>query len=138
MKGKSQQEPIGPQFARVLGRSPLTRAPRYRTSDQFGLFAESFGPPELAKRKNGTILFWNFTRNDGREGFTLFSCVPSSWRIGNMGRAVNRLEVEVLLAAKKGARTFWSWTAWKLAGVETGEEAPLFLGGSNFAVTWIR
>jgi hypothetical protein len=115
-------------FARILGKSPCQGAARYSTKDQFGLFVESFGPPEIAKQSR--TIFWNFTRNDGGR-FSLVSRLPA---IRKPNASIGRVEVEVRLVAKAGIRSFWEWTADRLSGVESSEDNVPFLGGANFVV----
>jgi hypothetical protein len=96
--------------------------------DQFGLFVETFGPPERAKRRNGNLLFWNFVRKDSDEGFSLFA------RVSRAAKLHPRSEVEIQLAAGSGVVSFQNWTADRLAGVESGEDKPLFIGGRAFVM----
>ena len=49
-------------FARVLGKRPRLRTAKSSTLDQFGLFVETFGPPERAKR--GTATFCSGTLSE--------------------------------------------------------------------------
>ena len=112
-------------FARVLGKRPRLRAAKSSTVDQLGLFVETFGPPERAKRKNGNLLFWNFVRKDAVESFSLFARVPRQARLHP------RSELEVQLSAGAGVTSFRNWTALRLAGVESGEDNPLFIGTSR-------
>ena len=115
-------------FARVLGKRPRLRATKSSTVDQLGLFVETFGPPERAKRKNGNLLFWNFVRKDAVESFSLFARVPRQARLHP------RSELEVQLSAGAGVTSFRNWTALRLAGVESGEDHPLFVGGRAFVM----
>jgi hypothetical protein len=115
-------------FARVLGKRPRLRATRSSTVDQFGLFVETFGPPERAKRRDGNLLFWNFVRKDAAEGFSLYA------RVSRQTRLHPRSELEVQLAAGAGVTSFRNWTALRLAGVESGEDNPLFIGGRAFVM----
>ncbi len=115
-------------FARVLGRRPRLRTAKSSTVDQFGLFVETFGPPERTKRKNGNLLFWNFVRQDDTRCFSLFA------RVSRRSKLHPRCELEVRLSAGAGVTSFRSWTADRLAGVESGEENPLFFGGRAFVV----
>jgi hypothetical protein len=114
-------------FARVIGMSPLHGAARYSTLDQLGLFTETFGPPEIAKKG---IIFWNFTRSDGGR-FSLVSRLP---RVRRTDASIGRLKVEVRLVAGPGVRSFWEWTAERLSGIESLEEYPPFLGSANFVI----
>lgn len=123
------------RFARVLGHMPVVQVAKYRTTDQLGLFTDTFGPPEIRQRKSGTMLFWNFIRDDGARNFSLVSQVPE---IRNATANIGRLEVEVRLVAKRGIRSFWFWTADRLAAIESGEELPTVLNGARFAVAPIR
>ncbi|MGH9712908.1 MAG: hypothetical protein ACRD5M_06370 [Candidatus Acidiferrales bacterium] len=131
MNAKAQQETKQQMFARVLGQRPRVGPAKYTTIDQLGLFTETFGPPEITRRKNHSFLFWNFTRDNGSEGFSLISRIP---RIRKPNGTIGRLEVEVRLVARTGFRWFWWWTADRLAAVESGEETPLFLSGGKFCV----
>jgi hypothetical protein len=115
-------------FVRVLGKRPTLRTTKSSTVDQLGLFVETFGPPERAKRKNGNVLFWNFVRQDDTKGFSLFASVPRKAKLHP------RRELEVRLSAGTGVSSFRGWTADRLAGVESGEESPLFFGGRAFVV----
>lgn len=115
-------------FARVLGKRPRLRTAKSSTVDQFGLFIETFGPPERARQKNGSLLFWNFVRNDDRKGFSLFA------RVSRAAKLHPRSEVQIELAAGAGVVSFQNWTADRLAGVESGEDSPLFIGGRAFVV----
>ena len=115
-------------FARVLGKRPKLRAAKSSTVDQFGLFVETFGPPERAKRRNGNLLFWNFVRKDAAGGFSLYA------RVSRQSRLHPRSELEVQLSAGAGVTSFRNWTALRLAGVESGEDNPLFIGGRAFVM----
>jgi hypothetical protein len=115
-------------FARVLGKRPRLRAAKSSTVDQFGLFVETFGPPERAKRRNGNLLFWNFVGTDAAKGFSLYA------RVSRAARLHPRSEVEVQLSAGAGVTSFRNWTALRLAGVESGEDNPLFIGGRAFVM----
>jgi hypothetical protein len=115
-------------FARVLGKRPRLRSAKSSTVDQFGLFVETFGPPERAKRRTGNLLFWNFVRKDATEGFALFA------RVSRAAKLHPRSEVEIQLAAGAGVVSFQNWTADRLAGVESGEANPLFMGGRAFVM----
>jgi hypothetical protein len=115
-------------FARVLGKRPRLRAAMTSTVDQFGLFVETFGPPERAKRRNGNLLFWNFVRKDAAGGFSLYA------KVSRQSRLHPRSEVEVQLSAGAGVISFRDWTALRLAGVESGEDNPLFVGGRAFVM----
>ena len=98
------------------------------TVDQLGLFLETFGPPERARRRNGSLLFWNFVRTDAAKGFSLYA------RVSRAARLHPRSEVEVQLSAGAGVTSFRNWTALRLAGVESGEDNPLFIGGRAFVM----
>jgi hypothetical protein len=115
-------------FARVLGKRPRLRTAKSSTVDQFGLFVETFGPPERAKRRNGNLLFWNFVRKDAAGGFSLYA------RVSRQSRLHPRSELEVQLSAGAGVTSFRNWTALRLAGVESGEDNPLFIGGRAFVM----
>jgi hypothetical protein len=115
-------------FARILGKSPLSGVARYSTKDQLGLFVETFGPPEISKRRR--TIFWNFTRIDGGR-FSLVSRLPS---IRKPDASIGRVEVEVRLVAESGIRSFWEWTSERLSGIESSEENPPFLGAANFVM----
>jgi hypothetical protein len=115
-------------FARVLGKRPRLRAAKSSTVDQFGLFVETFGPPERARRRNGSLLFWNFVRTDATGGFSLYA------RVSRQARLHPRSELEVQLSAGAGVTSFRNWTALRLAGVESGEDNPLFIGGRAFVM----
>jgi hypothetical protein len=131
MKAATQQETNQQQFARVLGKPPRLGAAKYRTVDQLGLFTETFGPPEVEKRKNRTLLFWNFTRADGADRFSLVSRISGALK---PKASIGRQEVEVQIVAKAGIRSFRWWTANRLAAIESGDESPVFLGGAEFVV----
>jgi hypothetical protein len=115
-------------FARRLGMSPLSGLARYKTIDQLGLFVETFGPPEISKRRRK--IFWNFTRADGGR-FSLVSRLPN---IRKPNASIGRVEVEVRLVAESGIRSFWEWTAERLSGIESSEDNPPFLGAANFVM----
>jgi hypothetical protein len=115
-------------FARVLGKRPRLRTAKSSTVDQLGLFVETFGPPERAKRRNGNLLFWNFVRKDAAESFCLFA------RVSRQTKLHPRSELEVQLSAGAGVTSFRNWTALRLAGVESGEDNPLFVGGRAFVM----
>jgi hypothetical protein len=131
MKAAMQEETNRQQFARVLGKAPCLGAARYRTTDQLGILTETFGPPETAKRKNQTLLFWNFMRADGVDRFSLVSRIAGALK---PKANIDRQEVEVQVIAKAGIRLFRLWTADRLAAIESGDETPLFLGGEKFVV----
>lgn len=122
-------KPRLPTFARVLGKSPLIAEPKYRCLDSPILLAEAFGPPELRQRKTSSVIYWNFSREDGATGFTLFAKIPSRSR---------RIEVEIRLSANAGVRSFIAWTIDRLSAIEGGEELPLFLGAGRFVARPIR
>jgi hypothetical protein len=132
MRSAKQQETKQQEFARVLGKMPRRGTATYTTIDELGLFTETFGPPEIAKRKNHTVLFWNFVRDNGLDGFSLVSRVAGIPK--NPKACIGRREVEVRLVAKIGMRPFWLWTSDRLGAIESGEETPLFLGGGKFVV----
>jgi hypothetical protein len=115
-------------FARVLGKRPRLRTAKSSTVDQLGLFVETFGPPERARQRSGNLLFWNFVRRDAAEGFSLYA------RVSRQARLHPRSEVEVQLSAGTGVTSFRNWTALRLAGVESGEDNPLFVGGRAFVM----
>ncbi|HKV04522.1 MAG TPA: hypothetical protein VJO53_05365 [Candidatus Acidoferrales bacterium] len=116
-------------FARILGRSPVIRAEKYRCLDHPSLLSETFGPPELLARKRSVLVFWNFTREDGAGGFTLFARLrPKS----------KPREIEVRLAANSGVKSFVEWAIDRLSAHDGGEEAPLFIGSGAFAITRIE
>jgi hypothetical protein len=115
-------------FARVLGKRPRLRTSKSSTMDHLRLFVETFGPPERAKRRNGNLLFWNFVRKDSAEGFSLFA------RVSRAAKLHPRSELEVQLSAGAGVTSFRNWTALRLAGVESGEDNPLFVGGRAFVM----
>jgi len=116
-------------FFRVLGRAPLMAVAKYRCLDSPSLLAEAFGPPELRQGKTSSVLFWNFSRQDGASGFTLFATIPSHSR---------RAQVEIRLAAKGGVRSFIAWTIDRLSAIESGEETPLFIGAGRFVARPIQ
>jgi hypothetical protein len=115
-------------FARVLGKRPRLRTAKSSTVDQLGLFLETFGPPERSRRRNGSLLFWNFVRKDAAGGFSLYA------KVSRQSRLHPRSEVEVQLSAGAGVTSFRNWTALRLAGVESGEDNPLFVGGRAFVM----
>ena len=115
-------------FVRILGKRPSLRPAKSSTVDQFGLFVETFGPPERAKRRNGNLLFWNFLRQDATEGFCLFASVSRATKLHP------RTEVEVRLSAGSGVELFRGWTAVRLAAVETGDETPLYVGNRAYVL----
>jgi hypothetical protein len=112
-----------PEFARVLGKSPLMAVAKYRCLDSPNLLSEAFGPPELRQRKKSSMLYWNFSREDGASGFTLSAKIPSRSK---------RAQVEIRLAAKAGVRSFMAWTIDRLSAIEGGEETPAFVGAGRF------
>jgi hypothetical protein len=114
-----------PVFARVLGKRPRLRAAKSSTVDHLRLFVETFGPPERARRRNGSLLFWNFVRTDAVEGFSLYA------KVARKAKLHPRSEVEVQLSAGAGVTSFRNWTALRLAGVESGEDNPLFIGAAR-------
>jgi hypothetical protein len=120
--------PVQPPFVRVLGKRPRLRTAKSSTLDQFGLFVETFGPPERAERKNGHLLFWNFLRQDSTEGFCLFASVSRETKLHP------RTEVQVNISAVSGAELFRGWTALRLATVENGDETPLYVGSRAFVM----
>jgi hypothetical protein len=122
------------QFARVFGRSPRicsARNIRASTKDQFGVFTETFGPPELRKIRSELIMYWNFLRADGADGFSLFTRPPKAQK---PKASIGRVEVDVVLAAVTGAQSFKVWTAVRLAAIESGAEQPM-LGSAQFVVS---
>src|ERR1700730_13197040 len=90
-------------FARVLGKRPRLRTTKSSTVDQFGLFVETFGPPERAKQRNGNLLFWNFIRKDAAGGFSLYA------RVSRQAKLHPRSELEVQLSAGAGVTSFRNW-----------------------------
>ena len=115
-------------FVRVLGKRPSLRTAKSSTVDQFGLFVETFGPPERVERRNGQLPFWNFLRQDSTEGFCLFASVSRATKLHP------RTEVEVQLAACCGVDLFRGWTAVRLAAVENGDETPLYIGSRAYVL----
>jgi hypothetical protein len=115
-------------FARVLGKRPRLRAAKSSTVDQLGLFLETFGPPERARRRNGSLLFWNFVRKEAAGGFSLYA------RVSRAAKLHPCSDVEVQLSASAGVTSFRNWTALRLAGVERGEDNPLFVGARAFVM----
>jgi len=112
------KQPVQHAVTRVLGRPPVIRSVRLTTNDSTNLLTEAFGPPELKSLKRSTLVFWNFERQDGTRGFTLFARVkPKS----------NPRNIQVRLVATAGVRSFVDWTIDKLSGVESGEETPIFV-----------
>jgi hypothetical protein len=93
--------------------------------DNLDLLGEAFGPPERRAHKDSAIVYWNFLRDDGISGFTLFVEVSS-------GRKPRELVIS--LAAKAGVRSFYDWTIDKLSAMEGGEETPLFIEAGKFVV----
>jgi hypothetical protein len=67
-------------------------------------------------------LFWNFVRKDAARGFSLYA------RVSRTTKLHPRSEVEIQLSAGAGVVSFQNWTADRLAGVESGENNPLFIG----------
>jgi hypothetical protein len=132
MKTATQQETKQQEFVRVLGKMPRRGTATHTAIDELGLFTETFGSPEVAKRKNHTVLFWNFVRDNGSDGFSLVSRVAGIPK--NPNACIGRREVEVRLVAKIGVRAFWLWTTDRLGAIESGEETPLFLCGGKFVV----
>lgn len=132
MNGKSEQEVERDKFCRILGRAPRVRGVRYSTTEEFAVFTETFGPPETINRKDATILYWNFLRRDGTEGFSLFS------RAAKVRNASSQIDVH--LVAKTGVRSFWMWTAVRLSAVVNSDEPPLFVNGTerNFVVARVQ
>ncbi len=122
-------------FTRTLGRAPRRGKPRGSTTDQLGLFVESFGPPEIRTHNNQRTLFWNFLRNDGLDGFSLISDV-SGLQKPTVG--IGRLEVHVRLVAGSGVKSFREWTASRLFRIETGKETPAFLDGPHFVIRRVQ
>jgi hypothetical protein len=118
-----------PEFARVLGKSPLMAVAKYSCLDSQHLLSEAFGPPELRQREKSSVIYWNFSREDGASGFTLLATIPSRSR---------RTQIEIRLAANAGVRSFISWTIDRLSAIEGGEELPLFLGAGQFVARPIR
>ena len=126
--------PTTRQFARVFGRSPRicsTRNIRSATKDQLGVFTEAFGPPELRKIRSELIMYWNFLRADGTDGFSLFTRPP---RPQKPKASVGRIEVEVFLAAHSAPQSFKEWTAVRLAAIECGAEMPM-LGSAQLVAS---
>lgn len=104
-------------FARVLGMAPRLGNVRCSTTDDLDLFAESFGPPEVKTQRGGSVLFWNFVRQDGTAGFSLYSRVSGQ----------RPKEVTVHLVAPN-PKSFREWTALRLHEISNAEAWPLFLG----------
>jgi len=132
MNAKAQQEIERDKFCRILGNAPRVRSARYSTTEEFAVFTETFGPPETINRKGETILFWNFIRRDGTEGFSLVS------RPAKVRNASSQIDVH--LVAKTGVRSFWMWTAVRLSAVVNSDEPPLFVNGTkrNFVVARVQ
>jgi hypothetical protein len=113
-------------FVRVLGKRPSLRTAKSSTLDQFGLFVETFGPPERREQRNGQLLFWNFLGQNATDGFCLFATVSRGTKLHS------RTEVKVHLSAGPGVELFRGWTAVRLAAVENSDETPLYVGNRAF------
>jgi hypothetical protein len=111
-------------FARALGQRPFLNEARLTTTASLDLLSESFGPAE--RTRSGNVLFWNFVRDDGANGFSLFSRVSKFPKRG---------EIEVVLGARAGVKAFGEWAIDRLCGLEAGEETPLFIGAGQFVVS---
>jgi hypothetical protein len=73
-------------------------------------------------------LFWNFVRKEAAGGFSLYA------RVSRAAKLHPCSEVEVQLSASAGVTSFRNWTALRLAGVERGEDNPLFVGARAFVM----
>jgi hypothetical protein len=121
------QEKIDPQhFIRQVGMRPLLSQPKCKTPYEPELFAETFGPPEVDRRKRACVLFWNFVDQNGKAAFSMFAEFPARQKAK---------DVSVYLAARTRFSTAYLWTADRLAAVETGDELPLLLGAAKFVVS---
>lgn len=116
-----------PRIVRVLGRAPRFRNVRMKIHDSFDLFVETFGPPEQIRLAFGRVLFWNFTTPDGNEVSLL-----AGLRKGEKLRG--RREIQVGLAARRGAKSFTTWTLDRLSKTDNCDEPPLFLSRGSFAI----
>jgi hypothetical protein len=118
-------------FVRVLGDPPRSGAVRMMTVESFDLFTETFGPPERRSHKRAMLLVWNFVRLDRNDlgVFSLSSQIPNSTKI------TGNLEIEVRLTAERGVKSFIGWTIDRLAGVESGEELPSYVGNGKHTIT---
>jgi len=113
------------QIVRVLGQQPVTNKVKGATRYEPQLFEATFGPPEYRESKSGSILSWNFLRNDGQKGFSMFAEIPK-------GRTPK--DVQAQIATRGNVITFINWTAIRLNTVENAIEPPAFLG-SGFCVS---
>ena len=121
MKKKQQSEQH--TFARLLGQRPFLNDARLKTTASLDLLTEAFGPAE--RLRDGNLLFWNFVRDDGAKGFSLFSHVPKLPRRG---------EIEVFLGARVGAK-FGEWAIDRLCALKSAEAVPFFIGAGEFVVS---
>lgn len=113
-----------PGFGRSLGRSPLLRSVRAQLVEPAML--EAFGPGErMVHAKSPTLVYWNFIREDGRNGFTIFARICPKAKPGKL---------TVNLAAERGARSFYEWVLDRVGAVENGDAEPKFVGSGAFAI----
>ena len=117
------------QFARVLGQRPVTNKVKGATRYEPQLFEATFGPPEYRESKSGSILFWNFLRNDGQKGFSMFAEIPK-------GRTPK--DVQVQIATRGNVITFINWTAIRLNTVENAIKPPAFLGSGLCVISQLN
>jgi hypothetical protein len=108
-----KQRPEEPTFTRVLGKRPFLTNARLKTMATLDLLSEAFGPPERIRSRR--LIYWNFARDDSAKNFSLYS------RISELPRD---RQIEVVVSAEAGAKSFGDWTIDRLSGLESGEKHP--------------
>ena len=80
------------------------------------------------RRRGGNLLFWNFVRMDAAQGFSLYARVSCRRQVASAFRGAGPA------FGGAGVTSSRNWTALRLAGVESGENTPLFVGGRAFVM----
>jgi hypothetical protein len=112
-------------FARILGRAPRCKVLGCVT-EYLDIFVDAFGPPEILKCKSTKLLFWNFARDDGENGFSLLVPVNKTTK--------GEIQVDISSNRRRDFEAFMSWTLDQMSSASNGEESPRFLNGADFVV----
>jgi hypothetical protein len=119
-------------FARTFGRAICRRSGVALLRSDLQAVVEVFGPPEtLHSTVSTTTLFWNFQRQDGTGGFSVWVDVPSDRLAKNRTSA---FDLEVAAKSDRESGSFFEWVMDRLEAVGNGNEPPSFVGDRGFVV----